>query len=90
LHQKYSREIIAIITLTYAYSYWLDWLVLRIVLNTTCNIMSAVYKGVGGREGWRGGYVHRWVNNASRCSRPSCVACAQWVRQMATAALVIP
>jgi len=37
----------AIITLTYIANYWLDWLVLRDILNTTCNIMSAMYKGVG-------------------------------------------
>jgi len=29
----------------------LDWLVLRDVLNTACNIMSAAYKGVGRWEG---------------------------------------
>jgi len=34
----------------YIYSYWLNWLVLRDVLNTTCNIMSATYKGWAGRR----------------------------------------
>jgi len=33
------------------YSYWLDWLAFRDVLNAACNITSAVYKGVGGCEG---------------------------------------
>jgi len=32
---------------TNLHSYWMDWLVLRDVLNTACNIMSATYKGVG-------------------------------------------
>jgi len=34
------------------FSYWLDWLVLRDILNTACNITSAVYKGVGGGRVW--------------------------------------
>jgi len=29
----------------------MNWLILRDVLNTTCNIMSAAYKRVGGWEG---------------------------------------
>jgi len=51
---------IAIITLTYIRSYWLDWLVLSDILNTACNITSAAYKGVSG-----------WINIASGHSRPS-------------------
>jgi len=32
----------------------MDWLILRDVLNTVCNIMSATYKAVGGGWGeWR-------------------------------------
>jgi len=39
----------------------MDWLILRDVLNTACNITSVVYKGVGvcegGGEDGRGGWV---------------------------------
>jgi len=45
----------------------LDWLVLKDVLNTACNITSAAYMAVGG---WRGGC---WINDARRHRRPSCV-----------------
>jgi len=41
---------------------WLDWLVLRDVLNTACNIMSAAYKGVGGKGGRRVRRVEEWVS----------------------------
>ena len=33
------------------FSYCWEWLVLRDVLNAACNIMSTMYKGVGGGEG---------------------------------------
>jgi len=33
----------------------MDWLILRDVLNTACNIMSPTYKGVGRWGGWVGG-----------------------------------
>jgi len=34
----------------------MNWLILRDILNTACNITSAAYKGVGGREeGGEGG-----------------------------------
>jgi len=57
------RRVNAIITLTY--SYWFGWLVLKDILNTACNIMSAAYKGmeVGRVEGLCG-----WVNTANRHS----------------------
>jgi len=48
---------------TNAYSYWLDWLVLRDILKTICNITNATYKGWVGREGEGEG---SWVNDASR------------------------
>jgi len=55
---------------TSLYSYWMDWLILKDVLNTACNITNAAYKRwAGGRvegEGW-------WVNNALRHRQPSCV-----------------
>jgi len=68
-HVRFTPEVeyIAIITLTYVYSYLIDWLVLRDVLNTSYNIMSATYK----RGGWvGGGGVGGWVNNVSRHSWP--------------------
>jgi len=34
---------------TKLYSYWMNWLNLRDILNTACNIMSAAYKGWVGR-----------------------------------------
>jgi len=40
----------------------MDWLILRDVLNTACNITSAAYNGVGGGEGGEKGV---WVNDAS-------------------------
>jgi len=40
----------------------MDWLILRDVLNTACNITSGTYKGEGG-----------WVNDAARYSQPSCI-----------------
>jgi len=44
-------------------SYLLDWLILRDVLNTACNIISAAYKEVSGWEGVRRVEgVGRWVN----------------------------
>jgi len=48
----------------------MDWLILRDVMNTACNITSATYKGVGGwkGDGARVEGVDGWVNNASRHS----------------------
>jgi len=70
------------------YSYWLDWLVLRDILKTACNIMNATYKGVDGWEGNGedgGGGV--WVNNALRHRRPNYVHSGP---DRVTAALTIP
>jgi len=67
----------------------MDWLILRVVLNTAYNITSVTYKawmsgrGVGMMEGEGG-----WVNDAIRHSQPNCVHSG--ARQMATAALTIP
>jgi len=46
---------------TNIYSYWLNWLVLREVLNAACNIKSTAYKRVGGWDG-RGGSGSGWVD----------------------------
>ena len=37
------------------WSYWLDWLVLRDILNTVCNVTSAEYKEVVDERGGEGG-----------------------------------
>jgi len=52
------------------HSYWLDWLILRDILKTACDIMNATYKGVGG---WEEGGEGRWVNVALRHRQLSCV-----------------
>jgi len=44
-HIRFAAEIdreIAIIALTYI-CYWMDWLILRDVLSTACNITNATY-----------------------------------------------
>jgi len=57
----------------------MDWLILRDVLNTACNIMNATIKEVGRVEG------------EGRCPQMQATKlCAQWARQMATAAQTIP
>jgi len=49
------------------YSYWFDWLVLRDILKTACNIMNTMHKGMGGWEGvGRVDGESGWVNHALR------------------------
>jgi len=55
-HVRFAPEIYSEIYsyhYTNIYSCWLNWLVLRDILKTVCNIMNAMYKGVGER-GWGG------------------------------------
>jgi len=40
----------------------MDWLILRDVLNTACNIKNATYKEVGKREGGGEGERGEWVD----------------------------
>jgi len=55
---------------TNIYSYWLDWLVLRDILKTACNITDATNKGVGS-QGRVEGEDAGWANDALRHRRPS-------------------